>query len=509
MSFVYQRNIFSDYIISLIDNNDKKIFPIIIFYDQNSNPSYYYALLINKKLLIKYSNKNIILINISKPVIPIETTTQTTQTIEITQQNNLLINSLIINNINTKTNPLNNFIIIDCLFDYSSLINILNEYIIYNNTKKNENSSQIVPLFQPYKIISCLNYYNINKKFMYDNFDLIYKTNFINICSNNKDISHLNSVQSYINLNQTDLLSLLVNTDNFSITQYNEIQNILMPQGYISFYKIYYLFQDSNSVINYINMWSNFDLILIKYINSLDEIQNLIKYNIVHDSIYIYKTAFNNTLLGYLLKIYKIYFISNYNNMLFINQYNMSNFDQIINLESNNIINTNELADTIYKIDGSYFKLNYYLDYNCFLYYPKIGIQIKNNIKFVKINDITNLYESIIIEQDKEQYKLLIISNFKYNFIDQIDQINQINQINQSDYLKTIDQFSNLDNYYIFFIIISKYQFRISRYIIKNNQLILDDIMKINQYYNCNILESDYVSNIFINPIIIHNNKLI
>ena len=123
----------------------------------------------------------------------------------------------------------------------------------------------------------------------------------------------------------------------------------------------------------------------------------------------------------------------------------------------------------------------------------------------MKIIDINNLYQVIDINDSGEYFKLIIFSNFKY---DKIDQINNINNINFIDPLLTVQPIINVKNYYLFFLIVSKHQFRLSRYIIDKNELLLDNKMVINQYYNCSILESDYLSDLFLRPIEIYYNKL-
>ena len=173
---------------------------------------------------------------------------------------------------------------------------------------------------------------------------------------------------------------------------------------------------------------------------------------------------------------------------------------QILFLESN-ITNTDDLSDSIYRINGTYFTLTY----NIILgqTYSRIYIKSQFVTNYIDITDITNFYGQIDICENEEKFKLIIFSNFKY---DKIEQIN--NNLFFSDPLLTIQPMTNIYNYYLFFLIISKHQFRLSRYIINNDKLILDDKIIINQYYNCSILESDYLSDLFIQPINVYYNKL-
>lgn len=510
MSLIYQKYSFSDYVSSyIIRAQNIESYPILIFYDQTVSESYYYSLIIQNKILIENSSKsnnniNNDDLNIKKVVIPINISDiliGDLSNLSNLSDLNIYIYSLISKYINQTYNPLNNFIIIDCLFDYKKLIDILNNFINY--CKNQQSSSQIVQLFKINFIISCLNYYNINELFIISNYDIICLTNFINICTENNIKNDIDSISSYKNLNQSELTKLIVNTNNYAINQYIEIKNVFFIQKQQSFYKIYFLYNNSINAVNYVNQWNKFDNSLIKYINSIDKFQNLNKYNIIINSSYICDTVNNKTIIGYLIKMYKINFIYNYNNNLFIDQYQMGKMNKQIMLMSNNIYNTNNLSDSIYKINGSYFNLSYYLDFSS--EYPKIYIlsesNTQSNTQSVEITDITNFYKQIDINENGEYYKLIIISNFKY------DQVNNIiKNININDPLMIIQPMININNYYIFFIIITKHQFRITRYKINNNKLILDDKMKVNQYYNCAILESNYLSDLFLTPIIINNN---
>ena len=509
MSFIYQKYTFSDYVSSYITKlTNIQQYPILIFYDKNIIPSYYYSLIIQNKILLSDAKKNIIPINISEiniseiNISETNSTISNTSTTSITNTNNL-ISSLIGSYLNKQTNILNNFIIIDCLFDYSNLVDILNKFIFWS--KQTAKPNQLIPSFQIYFILTCLNYYNIDEVFMNANYDIICLTNFININEKNKTNFNIESVQSYKNLNQIDLINSLVLTNNVSMTQYIEIKNSFFMQKQQSFYKIYYLFNKSTGAINYISQWNKFDNTLIKYLNSIDTFSNINSYNVVSNSSYICDCVNSNTSIGYIIKIYKINFISNNANKLFIDQYQMGKMNKKVTLISNTILNTNDLpdlTDSIYKLDGSYFIPSYYLNF-ANKTSVKLYIIYGSTRQFISINDISTLYEQIDINNNGEHYKLIVMSNFKY---DQICTIIPVNIITSNDPLLTVQPMMDLNNYYLFFIIITKHQFRISRYKITNNKLVLDSKMKTNQYYNCPILENDYLSDLFLSPIIINSN---
>lgn len=479
MSLLYQKNNFSEYMSTLITNNISNVssYPILIFYDQTIMPSYYYALLIKNKILLN-NTQNIILIDLS---------------------NKIIDNNLLTPYVNSKTNPLNYFVVVDCLFNYAQLIIILSEFA--NNLNFNQNKyNQLIPAFQIYIMFSCLNYYNIDELFLTTYYDYICLTKFVNIYTQNDKSYVIDTASSYKNLNQSELLNILVKTNNFSISQYVEIKNVYFTQQQKLFYKIYFLYNKNINAVNYINQWNKFDNSFIKFFNNIDLWENIVKYKTVTDAVYICDTVLKNNQIGYIIKIYSISYVYNNNNKIFIDRYNMSNMNkQILFLESNSTT-TNDLSDTIYRINGTYFTLTY----NIILSqsYSRIYIKSQFVTNYIDIRDITNFYEQIDISENEEKFKLIVFSNFKY---DKIEQIN--NNIFFSDPLLTIQPMINIYNYYLFFLLISKHQFRLSRYIIDNDKLILDNKMIVNQYYNCAILESDYLSDLFIQPINIYHNK--
>lgn len=480
MSFIYQKNNFSDYMSQLIINNTQNFlsYPILIFYDQSLTQSYYYALLIKNKILLN-NTQNVILVDLS------------TKNIEY---------SFLAQYLDSKKNPLNNFVIVDCLFDYAQLITILNEFINKLNQTQME-QQLLIPYFQIYMIVSCLNYYNINDLFLLTYYDFICLTTFINIYTQNDKSYIIDTESSYKNLNQLDLLKLIVNTNNFTISQYVEIKNVFFSQKQKLFYKIYFLQYKNTNAVNYINQWDKFDSSLIKFFNKIDLWENIINYNTITDAVYICNVVLKNNQIGYLIKIYNISYVYNYNNKIFIDTYNMANMKKQVLFIDSNITKTNDLSDTIYRINGTYFTLTYNIIFG--QTYSRIYIKSQNVTNYIDIIDITNFYQQIDIYENNEHFKLIVFSNFKY---DKIEQIN--NNMYFTDPLLTVQPMTNINNYYLFFLIISKHQFKLSRYVINNNNLILDNKMNINQYYNCAILDSEYLSDLFIQPIEIYYNKL-
>lgn len=480
MSFIYEKTNFSDNMSKIIINNTKNIlsYPILIFYDQSITPSYYYALLIKNKILLN-NTQNVVLVDISTTIIEYNTLTQY---------------------LNSKTNSLNNFIVVDCLFNYVQLITILSEFINKLNQLEKQ-TEQLIPYFQIYMIVSCLNYYNIDDVFLLKYYDYICLTTFINIYTQNDKSYVIDTASSYKNLNQLDLLKLIVNINNFSISQYVEIKNVYFNQKQKLFYKIYFLYNKNTNAINYVNQWDKFDSSFIKFFNKIDLWENIINYNTITDALYICDVVLKNNQISYLIKIYNINYIYNNNNKIFLDRYNMSNMKKQILFIESNITKTDDLSDTIYKINGNYFTLTY----NIILGQPYSRIYIKSQFitNYIDIIDITNFYQQIDICDNDDRFKLIVFSNFKYDKMDKIH-----NNVNFTDPLLTVQPMININNYYLFFLIISKHQFRLSRYVIINNNLMLDNKMIINQYYNCAILDSDYLSDLFIQPIEFYYNKL-
>ena len=63
-----------------------------------------------------------------------------------------------------------------------------------------------------------------------------------------------------------------------------------------------------------------------------------------------------------------------------------------------------------------------------------------------------------------------------------------------------------MEDFYIQMLIISKKQYNLKRYIIINNQLMEDNDIDINIWYNPFIKKGNFLSQIFFDDIIVYNN---
>jgi hypothetical protein len=266
--------------------------------------------------------------------------------------------------------------------------------------------------------------------------------------------------------------------------------------------------------VKYVETWNNFDKQFIGFFNVMDEWSNIINYNTLFDAMYLKNASLMGNLMGLLIKTYKISYFYNYNNKIFIDNYCMSNMisnkKEILLITTSNYI-ANDLSDSIYKINGTYFALTY--DLICSDSCIEINVKSINNINSMKysiqISDITKFYSEIDVNDIfNDKYKLIIFSNFKYNKLDEIIQKYELNPtMFYNDPFITIPFMTDINNYYLFFVIVTKHQFRITRYQVINNLLVIDDTMISNKYYNSAITNSDYLSDLFLSPITIYNNQ--
>ena len=468
-------NIYSIFISSYICNLYNN--PIIILYDDTNKSSIYFSLLIQNRILIILPMAKIYRIN---------------------------INNLNISNLDTKQNQ--QYVLLDCIYDIDILIKFIN--------------TELKDLICLYKIITIINYYKIDSSVLKKSFDIFYKCVFINIIDNllykkldNKFVNDL----VYKTLDRDHLLDIFVIPSVNTLNNFIEIQNNFVVQHVSEFYGIYFLKNKMIESFNYVNKWIKFDQKLIKYINDLDEFENIFNYYIVNDSNIVYNNYMTDAKMINYLKKFPINYLSNYNNKLYINSYFMDNFNGIINLTTSSQIIDNTLTQSIYKINDKQFipSINLLIDDKTsstplgtteFVQFPStkvfgnlqntyIQIMTKDNTYNVSLDNIIRLFEIIDIYDLSNKYKLIIYTNFKFNLISEFD----INYLDE--YLHDLTKFN------INILIISVNQFKLTRYNIIDNQIKIDSLIDYNSYYNPVINSGDYLSQLYFNQIEINHNQ--
>ena len=440
---------FSDYIVSIVIENNTNNIPIYIYYDSSISETLYYSLLINNKLLIKDKLLNVILFDLA------------------------IDNTVITSRLNTTCQKI---IIIDCVFELKVLIN----YIRSNNLLSNIAN-----------IYTYLNYYNTSIIDLKDDFLIYYLCIFINIINAErlKLYSHnYETKYSYRELCKNDLIYQLVKSDEKSLSKYVEILNTYILHKYDSFYRIYFICNFHGEIIKYINLWEILDPLLISYINSFNTFDYLTKYNIINDTSFIYSNIKKMTPLYYLFIKFPIVYFSSVDEKIFINRFEIINSndhfksDYKIKLKSNLIYKTDQLSDSIYKITGNSFMPNISYENNAII------IKTSDSVNMIDLSK-TNIFDlniNMYISESGEIYHLFILSNLKFNqFIYNEPDVDQID-------------ISLIDNYYIFVLILSKHQYRLLRYVLIDNKMKLDEKLEINPWYN-NIQSSNYMSKLYFN----------
>jgi hypothetical protein len=191
--------------------------------------------------------------------------------------------------------------------------------------------------------------------------------------------------------------------------------------------------------------------------------------------------------MKHFLSYYPIRFISNYNNILSIDECIMNSYEykKKLRLIAYKNIYTSNYSDSIYKLDGNIFE-------------PIIIINelIPEIFKYkLKLKTSTNTYDICLIGSDLIEleikdnldiYKCFIFLQLKYNLLKDIN-----------------NEYQKIDDFYIQILIIGKKQYCLKRYIILDNELLIDTDIDINIWYNPSIKKGNYRSQIFFNDIII------
>ena len=488
------KNIYSIFISSYIAYFVPNIWPIIILFDSSNKTSLYYSLFIQNKILLLDLGHQIQTIDLK---------------IELLSTN--------------TTNTTNMFIILDCIYDISKLL----KFIETNFQNQIMNIS---------KIYTILNYYNIDENKLKESYDILSKMEFLNIISPSI-FSKLNyqyiDICLYKELDQNKLLNTFVIPDDFALNRFKEITNYFITQSVTDYYKIYFLKNKLDNAYMYVSKWSYFSNDLIKFINSLDSFDNLINYQIINNGSLVCQNYMEDIQMNIFLTHYPIIYVSNYNNTLLIDNYTMTsyNYQKKLSLLTNDKININYLTDSIYKINGTTFNPELKI----------INLDQESNIYSLKLSTTTNTYDINLsmylfrsdkvvqstepidqstepIDQstepigqstepiDKSTEQVII----KMDIIDNLDtycvyiylqlKFNKLKEIPR-EYLKISDFFIQL-------LIISKKQFNLKRYIILNDELLIDSDIDINIWYNPYINKGDYLSQIFFNDLNVIYNKM-
>jgi hypothetical protein len=447
-------NTYSIFISSYIAYFNPLIRPLIIIFDSSNKTSLYYSLYIQNKLLL--INQKYMIINIDiKDLFDV----------------NKLKSDLF--------SELNTFSILDCIYDIDNLMtfiqtNLQNKIIIQ-------------------KIYTILNYYNITEEKLKLFYDLFLITEYINIINtslfnqlNNQYVDEL----VFKDLDQQNLLSTFVISNDKTLNRFEEIKNYFIIQSISDYYKIYFLKYNLNNAFIYILRWSYFDKKLITYINSFDTFDNLINYQIINFGSIVCQNYLEDIKMKPFLSYYPIRFISNYNNILSIDEYKMDSYEykKKLGLIFYKVIYTSNFSDSIYKLDGNIFE-------------PIIIINelIPETLEYkLKLKTSTNAYDICLIGSDLIEleiidnldiYKCIIFLQLKYDLLKDID-----------------NEYQKMDDFYIQILIIAKKQYCLKRYIIVNNELLIDTDIDINIWYNPSIKKGNYRSQIFFNDLIIYYN---
>ena len=449
-------NTYSIFISSYIAYSTPLILPIIIIFDSSNKTSLYYSLYIQNKLLI--INQKYMIINIDiKDLFNI----------------NKLKSDLF--------NEFNSFCILDCIYDIDNLMtfiqtNLQNKIIIQ-------------------KIYTVLNYYNITETKLKLFYDLFLITDYINII-NSSLFNQLNN--QYVDklvfkdLDQQSLLSTFVISDDKTLNRFEEIKNYFIIQSISDYYKIYFLKYNLINALIYIIKWSYFDKNLITYINSFDTFDNLINYQIINIGSLVCQNYLEDIQMKPFLSYYPIRYISNYNNILSIDEYNMNSYEYKKKLRqiSYNVISTSNYSDSIYKLDGNIFEpiiiINELIP-ETFEY----KLKLKTSTDTYDICLINSNLIEIEIKDNLDIYKCIIYAQLKYDLLKYIN-----------------NEYQKMDDFYIQILIIGKKQYCLKRYIIINNELLIDIDIDINIWHNPLIKKGNYRSQIFFNDLIIYYNKM-
>ena len=456
-------NTYSIFISSNIAYFTPLIWPIIIIFDSSNKTSLYYSLYIQNKLLL--INQKYIIISID--------------IVDIFNMNKLK---------SELFNELNSFCILDCIYDIDKFMTFI---------QTNLQNKIIIK-----RIYTILNYYNITETKLKLFYDLFLITEYINIINS----SLFNQISNqyvdklvFKDLDPNSLLSTFIISDDNILNRFKEIKNYFIIQSISDYYKIYFLKYNLNNAFSYIMKWSYFNKNLIKYINSLDIFDNLINYQIINIGSLVCQNFLFDIIMKPFLLYYPIRYISNYNNILSIDEYNMYSYEykKKLGLIYYKKISTSNLSDSIYKLDGNIFEpiitINELIP-ETFEY----KLKIKTSTDTYDICLISKLINSDLINSDLIEieikdnldiYKCIIFLQLKYDLLKEIN----------NEYLK-------MDDFYVQVLIIGKKQYSLKRYIILDNELLIDTDIDINIWHNPSIKKGNYRSQIFFNDIIIYYN---
>jgi hypothetical protein len=477
-------NTYSIFISSYIANFTPLIYPIIILFDGSNKTSLYYSLYIQNRILLINKQYNIITIDIK---INFETK---------------LFEPYI-------SDKFTFFYILDCIYDIEKCLTYIQSNL--------EDKIQIA------KIYSILNYFNMSEIKLKLFYYLLSKTVVINIIDyflfkslNNQYLTPL----VYKDLDQNNLISTFVVSSDISLNNFRETKNYFIIQSVSDYYKIYFLKHNLNNSFLYVMKWNYFSYELIHFINSLDEFDNLINYQIVSVSNIVCQNYLEDLVIQPFLINYPIRYISNYNNILMIDNYIMKSFSyqNKLKLIDNNIMKTSNFSDSIYKINGSVFEPLLTLDNmdpSIFKYTLRLSTS-NSSFNIVLYNNQSDKTNSDKTNSDKTNYDKTNYDKTNYDKTDfyetDITDNSDIYNVKiylqlKYDKLKTLKkEYIQMEDFYIQMLIISKKQYNLKRYIIINNQLMEDNDIDINIWYNPFIKKGNFLSQIFFDDIIVYNN---